>query len=141
MVFAMAKIPPTRPKDSRSTTFSWSFHLVGMIQARIAAAMKGAKYNQAKSPIFPVHQLGQTVLRMWSLIKSIATAARAAGLVRRLRDENRTLEQDVGKAKAALRAVEKRLVVLEKDRQAPKARVREIESLRGEIGTLRQERE
>ncbi len=66
---------------------------------------------------------------------------RAAGLVRRLRDENRTLEQDVGQAKAALRDVEKRLVVLEKGRQAPKARAKEIESLKGEIGSLRKERE
>jgi predicted RNase H-like nuclease (RuvC/YqgF family) len=66
---------------------------------------------------------------------------RAAGLVRRLRDENRTLEQDVGQAKAALREVEKRLVVLEKDRQAPQVRAKEIEILRGEIGSLRKERE
>jgi chromosome segregation ATPase len=67
---------------------------------------------------------------------------RAAGLVRRLRDENRTLEQDVGQAKAALRDVEKRLVVLEKKgRQGPKVRAKEIESLKGEIGSLRKERE
>ncbi len=65
---------------------------------------------------------------------------RAAGVVRRLREENRTLEGDLEQAKVTLRGVEKRLTSLEKGRQSPKARAKEIETLRGEIGSLRKER-
>lgn len=66
---------------------------------------------------------------------------RAADLVRRLRQQNRTLQEDLGQARARLGEIEKRLESLQKERGGPSGRGREVEALKGELKRLRQERE
>lgn len=66
---------------------------------------------------------------------------KAAELVRRLRKENKGLEDDLGKAKARLQDAEKKLLGLEKEIQARGAGAEEAETLRAEVKGLRKERE
>ena len=65
----------------------------------------------------------------------------AAETVRRLRDENKELEAQVGKARSRLQEAEKRLQALEKSQQISGAQAHELEGLNKEVKTLRHERE
>lgn len=64
---------------------------------------------------------------------------KAADLVKRLRKENRTLEEDLGRTRARFQEAEKRLDALEKERGDD--RPEELEGLKGELKALKQERE
>jgi predicted RNase H-like nuclease (RuvC/YqgF family) len=64
---------------------------------------------------------------------------KAADLVKRLRKENKALEDDVVKAKSRLQEAERRLASLEKE--AAPSHGKEAEGLSREIATLRHERE
>ncbi len=64
---------------------------------------------------------------------------KAADLVKRLRKENGSLEEDLAKAKGRLQDAEKRLAALEKE--ASSGRGKEAEGLSREVTTLREERE
>ena len=67
---------------------------------------------------------------------------RAADLVRRLRRENRTLEDDASKAKARLQEAEKRLSSVEKQLTAPSGPDPEVvKALEADLKSLRAERE
>ena len=65
----------------------------------------------------------------------------AADLVKRLRKENKSLEEDLGKTRSRLQEAEKRLAALEKERESGGDRAKELEGLGREVKTLRQERE
>ena len=64
---------------------------------------------------------------------------KAADLVKRLRKENKALEDDVVKAKSRLQEAERRLASLEKE--AAPSHGKETEGLSREVATLRHERE
>ena len=66
---------------------------------------------------------------------------KAADLVKRLRKENKALEEDLGKARSGLQQAEKGLAALEKERESNGDRAKELEGLGREVKTLRQERE
>ena len=67
---------------------------------------------------------------------------RAADLVRKLRRENRTLEDETSKAKARLQEAEKRLSSVEKQLTAPSGPDPEVvKALEADLKSLRAERE
>ena len=66
---------------------------------------------------------------------------KTAELVKRLRRENKTLEDDLGRARGRLQEAEKRLAALEQQAGAASARGRERDTAEQELRTLRQERE
>ena len=66
---------------------------------------------------------------------------KAAELVRRLRKENKGLEDDLGKARARLQEAEKKLETLEREVQASGGRSQELDSLQKDVKALKQERE
>lgn len=65
---------------------------------------------------------------------------KAADLVRRLRKENKALEEDLGKAKLRLQEAERRLAGLDKERGAGAEAAKELDALTRETKILRQER-
>jgi chromosome segregation ATPase len=66
---------------------------------------------------------------------------RTVDLVKRLRKENKGLEEDLAKARSRLDQAEKGLQSLERERGAQSAQSGQLESLGKEIKLLRQERE
>ncbi len=66
---------------------------------------------------------------------------KAAALVKRLREENQTLGEDLGKARARLEAAEKRLSALEKEAGVSHDHARTLDDLGKQLKTLRQERD
>lgn len=64
---------------------------------------------------------------------------KAADLVKRLRRENKSLEEDLTRARGRLQDAEKRLDALEKERGSEHPK--ELEALKGEVKALKQERE
>ena len=64
---------------------------------------------------------------------------KTADLVKRLRNDNKSLAEELGKARARLNDAEQKLEVLE--RGARNTEGGEAEALRAEVRTLRQERE
>jgi len=66
---------------------------------------------------------------------------KAADLVKRLRKENRSLEESVGSARGRLQEAEKRLAALEKDRGPAAKEGPEREGLEREVKALRQQRD
>jgi predicted RNase H-like nuclease (RuvC/YqgF family) len=65
---------------------------------------------------------------------------KAAELVKRLRRENASLDQDLTKARGRLGEVEKRLADLEQQARSASGHGRELETAQRELKTLRQER-
>ncbi|MBI3932445.1 MAG: hypothetical protein HY317_03455 [Acidobacteria bacterium] len=63
---------------------------------------------------------------------------KAADLVKRLRKENHALDEDLVKARARLAEAEKRLSAIEGERSGG---ARDADALKGEVKTLRHERE
>ena len=66
---------------------------------------------------------------------------KAAETVRRLRQENKDLEEQVHKGRARLQEAEKRLHALEKDREHSGDQAKEVEGLQKELKGLRGERD
>jgi chromosome segregation ATPase len=66
---------------------------------------------------------------------------KAADLVKRLRRDNKTLEDDLTKAKWRLQEAEKRLLAVEKDLEQKGGKAGESEALAEELQVLKQERE
>lgn len=66
---------------------------------------------------------------------------KAADAVRRLKSENASLVEQLGKARTGAGEMEKRLVALEKEKSAVGAASLEVETAKAEIKTLRAERE
>ena len=66
---------------------------------------------------------------------------KAAELVRRLRKENKGLEDDLAKARARLLDAEKRLETLEREVQTAGGRSQELDGLQKDLKALKQERE
>lgn len=66
---------------------------------------------------------------------------KAADLVKRLRKENRSLDEDLAKARGGLQETEKRLHALERAGAGSGERERESQALRAELERLREERE
>lgn len=67
---------------------------------------------------------------------------RAAELVKRLRRENKSLEEDLGRSKARFQDAEKRLDALEKElKERAGAGAGAAKELEAELGVLRQERD
>jgi chromosome segregation ATPase len=66
---------------------------------------------------------------------------KAADLVKKLRRENKALEDDLTKAKGRLQEAEKRLLAVEKDLQHSGGKAGESEALAAELGALKHERE
>ena len=66
---------------------------------------------------------------------------RTVDLVKRLRKENKGLEEDLAKARSRLDQAEKGLQSLERERGAQSAQTGQLEALGKEIKLLRQERE
>lgn len=66
---------------------------------------------------------------------------RTVDLVKRLRKENKGLEDDLARARARLDEAEKTLHSLERERGAQSAQTGQLEALGKEVKTLRQERE
>lgn len=66
---------------------------------------------------------------------------KAAELVKRLRRENKGLEDELGHARGGLQEAEKRLSTLEKEAGAAPVRGRERDAAEQELRALRQERE
>jgi predicted RNase H-like nuclease (RuvC/YqgF family) len=65
---------------------------------------------------------------------------KAAELVKRLRKENRALDEDLGKARARLEAAEKRLAALEKDAGASHDHGQKLDALGQQLKALQLER-
>ena len=65
---------------------------------------------------------------------------RAADLVKKLRRENKTLEEDLTKSKWRVQEAEKRLLALEKEAQQA-AKADDTEALATQVTSLEQERE
>lgn len=66
---------------------------------------------------------------------------KAAELVKRLRRDNKGLEDELGQARGRLQEAEKRLSTLEREAGAAPGRGREREAAEQELRTLRKERE
>lgn len=66
---------------------------------------------------------------------------KAADLVKRLRKENKDLQEDLGRLRPRLLEAEKRMEAVEKQRGASAEEARQVEALKQEIQGLRQERE
>ena len=66
---------------------------------------------------------------------------RAAELVKRLRKENKGLEDDLLAAKGRLKEAEKKLDALQKEMQSSSGRGAEVDALKSDLELLRQERE
>jgi predicted RNase H-like nuclease (RuvC/YqgF family) len=66
---------------------------------------------------------------------------KAADLVRRLRKENQSLDEALGKSKDRLAEAERKLAHLEQDRGAAAEGAREAEAAQRELKALRRERE
>lgn len=66
---------------------------------------------------------------------------KAADLVRRLRKDNRELQEEQGRLRVRLREAEEGLASLGKQRGESAAEARQLESLGQEVKVLRQERE
>lgn len=66
---------------------------------------------------------------------------KAAETVRRLRQENKDLEEQAHKARTRLQDAEKRLHALEKDREHSGEQAKEVEALQKELKGLRGERD
>jgi hypothetical protein len=66
---------------------------------------------------------------------------RTADLVKRLRKENKALDDDLARARARLDDAEKTLASMERERGAQTAQVGQVEALGKELKVLRQERE
>lgn len=66
---------------------------------------------------------------------------KTADLVKRLRRENKGLEEDLGKARVRLQEAEKRLESLERDKGPAVDHAKEIEGMSRDLRTLRQERD
>lgn len=66
---------------------------------------------------------------------------KAADLVKKLRKENKSLEDDLAKSRARLQEAEKRLDALDKEVQSSAGKGHELESLQKELKALRLERE
>lgn len=66
---------------------------------------------------------------------------RAADLVRRLRKENKALEEDLAKARGRIDAAEKSLHARERDKSTSEDHARELESRERELKALRRDRE
>jgi uncharacterized protein involved in exopolysaccharide biosynthesis len=66
---------------------------------------------------------------------------RTVDLVKRLRKENKGLEEDLARARSRLDQAEKGLQSLERERGAQSAQAGQLETLGKEIKVLRQERE
>lgn len=66
---------------------------------------------------------------------------KAADLVKRLRKENKALDEDLGRARGRLQQAEKRLEALEKQMGASADHARDVEALGRELEGLRKERE
>jgi chromosome segregation ATPase len=66
---------------------------------------------------------------------------KAADLVKALRLENRSLEEDLVKARGKLHEAEKRLDARDREAKAATGSAREIEPLQRELKALQQERE
>ena len=66
---------------------------------------------------------------------------KAADLVKRLRRDNKALEDDLTKAKWRLQEAEKRLLAVEKDLEPKGGKAGEGEALAEELSVLKQERE
>jgi chromosome segregation ATPase len=64
---------------------------------------------------------------------------KAAELVQKLRKDNKTIEEDLGRARSRLQEAEKRLEALEK--AEVRDRTPEVESLQQDLQALRKERE
>jgi uncharacterized protein involved in exopolysaccharide biosynthesis len=65
---------------------------------------------------------------------------KAAELVRRLRDENHGLSEELGKVRPRLQELEKSIQSLEKQRGASAEESRKLEALGSEVQRLREER-
>jgi len=66
---------------------------------------------------------------------------KAVELVKRLRKENREMQEELGKSRPRLHELEKKVETLDKHRGAPGEDARKLESLTRELKDLRHERE
>jgi chromosome segregation ATPase len=66
---------------------------------------------------------------------------KTAELVRRLRKDNRSLEEDLAKSRGRAQEAEKKLEALEKERSSAPDQGKQLEAAASELKLLRQERE
>lgn len=66
---------------------------------------------------------------------------KAAGVVQRLRDENKAMSEELGRLRPRLESAEKAMSSLQKDRGASAEETKKTAALAGEVETLRKERE